>query len=837
MLFLVYNINGIYFFFFFFIFFFFFTDVRSLDVKTLSFQATDVREEISTNLYSDSKSNSSSSSLNCGSYTQSTNSGLNEEIDFMDISSSNDSRESYSSLYSSSSFSPPSYHNNTKTNYNGYGNESFPNNPSPYNTPFSRGIQASISSTKIKADVTGISFSPPRSNFLPKFENSLPSLVYSLAPPRASEIDSLPDRDWNQEFNEVLESPLMERAKKLCQLEREFVEVASKIGKIIISEKHVHPSQKTIKPIQIDSGYAGGDKYQAKGIFFKFAVDRHSIYGSDEYAMKVACHELKGHTALVSCGMMHGLKLGLMTVIDYQGSRLTAVSVLPISGETLVYGSSDAGKVVCTSLDVMNDVMRQCGKVLNLKGHLAGIGKDKKFIYGPCDLEGHLGSDGRLYAIDLARLFPPETPKRNVPGGFLYRLLRPELVRQFDKPLSSDAFTLFGEHDSEKHDAEVREATEFLHNHIIPSFAISLSKESSENISSPPISDILVKLHRAGINIRFLGEVRSYITDTSLRKTILTEICARLFKNELRKKLRESKRPETYPQFCINFFNTIFGDKPVCKVFWQAMKKPMQQRFINSLRECEMDISFDIRKHVHMESLFYRLQDSIGVSFNASYSDFPLEKNHFNEFIVKAKQMYTVPRIEADTAAELARETKNSSEAKRLLLLAREKYNSVLELKPDDHIVLSNLGMVLAESAMLESDNNNRKILFEDANKKFEASLELNGEDFQSLVMWSDVLINQVTLDKNNDNSKLLLKKALAMSLKAESFSSGIGAVSIARASAIQGHEKVVQKWLKHAKLTGNLPKYEVLIEDPAFESFKNREWFSDLLDNDLMEL
>merc|ERR1712232_417721 len=141
--------------------------------------------------------------------------------------------------------------------------------------------------------------------------------------------------------------------------------------------------------------------------------------------------------------------------------------------------------------------------------------------------------------------------------------------------------------------------------------------------------------------------------------------------------------------------------------------------------------------------------------------------------------MGTVPRIEADTAAELARET----------------------------------------------------------NKKFEASLELNGEDFQSLVMWSDVLINQVTLDKNNDNSKLLLKKALAMSLKAESFSSGIGAVSIARASAIQGHEKVVQKWLKHAKLTGNLPKYEILIEDPAFESFKNREWFSDLLDNDLMEL
>jgi hypothetical protein len=38
-----------------------------------------------------------------------------------------------------------------------------------------------------------------------------------------------------------------------------------------------------------------------------------------------------------------GLNVPLMAVIDYRGFRLLAVSILPISKDTLVYGSSDAG--------------------------------------------------------------------------------------------------------------------------------------------------------------------------------------------------------------------------------------------------------------------------------------------------------------------------------------------------------------------------------------------------------------------------------------------------------------------------------------------------------------
>jgi len=402
-----------------------------------------------------------------------------------------------------------------------------------------------------------------------------------------------------------------------------------------------------------------------------------------------------------------------------------------------------------------------------------------------------------------------------------------ELVRQFDKPLSSDAFTLFGEHNSDLHDAEVREATELLHREIIPSFARSLSQLDKEL----RMEDILIRLHRAGINIRFLGEVRSHVTNEAQRKLLLTEIYARVFKNEIRRKLRDCKSPHAsaYAQLCLNFLNTIFGSQPVSNILWTAMKKPLQRRFPSAL-STEEQRGVDLRAHVNMEMLFARLQSTLGVTFNASFSDFPLSLSHFREFVVQTKQMYTVPRIEADTAAELARTTKDVMERRRLLSLAREKYHSVLELKPDDHIVLSNLGMVMAETAMLEADESQRRELFEESNERFRASLQLHANDPHSLVMWSDVLINQVILLENSDDT--LLDQAMQMGLQAEAVTSGIGALAIARVSALQGGGREVKRWLRHASLTGNLTSVEAIIHDPAFAVLTKTKWFRPFLED-----
>jgi hypothetical protein len=56
----------------------------------------------------------------------------------------------------------------------------------------------------------------------------------------------------------------------------------------------------------------------------------------------------------------------------------------------------------------MDHLMDVLGQHLNLRKHL--VGKQRAAIVGPGDIEGHLGTDGRYYLLDFARLMPPETP-------------------------------------------------------------------------------------------------------------------------------------------------------------------------------------------------------------------------------------------------------------------------------------------------------------------------------------------------------------------------------------------------------------------------------------------
>jgi hypothetical protein len=95
-----------------------------------------------------------------------------------------------------------------------------------------------------------------------------------------------------------------------------------------------------------------------------------------------------------------------MALIDYRGYRLVCVSILPISSNpsTLRYGSKDAGVNVVASDSVLNRRMKEAAEKLNLKGHMAGTGKCRCFLYGPADIEGHLSfKDKRYYVLDFAR--------------------------------------------------------------------------------------------------------------------------------------------------------------------------------------------------------------------------------------------------------------------------------------------------------------------------------------------------------------------------------------------------------------------------------------------------
>jgi len=126
--------------------------------------------------------------------------------------------------------------------------------------------------------------------------------------------------------------------------------------------------------------------------------------------------------------------------------------------------------------------------VLNLKAHeLWDPANGAVTLYGPFDMEGHRGTDGRYYLLDFHRMFPPDIGADHpliagpgppnqahsapgaVPAGLssdaphpvsastresqlppsrsphLCQLLRPELVRQNASPLNSDAFSRNGQ--------------------------------------------------------------------------------------------------------------------------------------------------------------------------------------------------------------------------------------------------------------------------------------------------------------------------------------------------------------------------------------------------------
>lgn len=50
------------------------------------------------------------------------------------------------------------------------------------------------------------------------------------------------------------------------------------------------------------------------------------------------------------------------------------------------------------------------GRGVALRGVAVGPAHALKEIYGPCDIECHIGSDDRVYVLDTARVFPPAPP-------------------------------------------------------------------------------------------------------------------------------------------------------------------------------------------------------------------------------------------------------------------------------------------------------------------------------------------------------------------------------------------------------------------------------------------
>ncbi len=108
-------------------------------------------------------------------------------------------------------------------------------------------------------------------------------------------------------------------------------------------------------------------------------------------------------------------------------------------------------------------------------------------------------------------------------GHFLYKLFRPEFLKNLPLPLSSDAFSQFGNPDNLTiHNKENQEAAKMLMN-LVKQFASFLD----DNYMRYKAHELTEILHREGINVRYIGVLRSHAKVNGLKALLLNEMVAR----------------------------------------------------------------------------------------------------------------------------------------------------------------------------------------------------------------------------------------------------------------------------------------------------------------------
>ncbi|PRP78266.1 hypothetical protein PROFUN_13876 [Planoprotostelium fungivorum] len=565
--------------------------------------------------------------------------------------------------------------------------------------------------------------------------------------------------DWNDEFQKILALPentedeKLHKYSELSSLNKDFVHIAKTFGKIIISERYLHAKHRTINPTTEVGGVAGGEKYVYHGILFKFAIDWRNLYGGDHNAMKAANHELQAVTRYYEC---EGISVPLMTLIEYRGYRLVAMSWVPITSRTLVYGSQDGGYTVLASDEKCNRLMQMAGKRLNLKGHYAGLRpQTSKFIYGPCDIEGHL-NENHFYVLDFARVFPPVEQKPNGPRNtYLYQLFRPEFVRRLEFPLSSDAFSTFG-HDNNIHEEDIRRATRQLHQAVVQ-FAQMLDRDPS--LYNELRGNLTERLHRSGINCRLLGMLRHNVKSTAIRSVILEEMISRVIKNHLRAKLRSKmeklKTLAEYPykMVILDLFQTILGSsgrsvQSIVDFWFHSLKEELESCFERGLNEEEKEEDFDLRNIIDIPKLFDAVQKKTGVKLTKQ-SRVALEKNPRDFSLVisdirkascRVKSMNVVSLAEGNALALqsiiVSKSEGGEISAARLFTMAMSKFEEAICQTPDSRGSLNNYADILVQLAVTAGDQSHD--YFATAVEKYTVA-----ENASSLLHLGDILHQQ----------------------------------------------------------------------------------------------
>ncbi|ELR12268.1 uncharacterized protein ACA1_372570 [Acanthamoeba castellanii str. Neff] len=519
-------------------------------------------------------------------------------------------------------------------------------------------------------------------------------------------------RQWNEEYQSVVSKGLKnlkpEDVRTIARLMNDFVRQAETYAKIIINELNVPDHRKTIKPAGV-GGVAGGRKYIVQGILFKFCLDplvskkpMTWLYGGDrpddDAAIKAAGLELQG-LCTSTTATITSLHHPLIALIDYKGFRLVAICLLPIGP-----GSNDAGHTIKVGDAKLDQMMELLGEYLNLRKHLVGKqGATSKAIWAPTGAITSL-LDGR---------------------GVFFRMLRPELVRSFRVPLSSDTFTGWGMYDDNRteYELDVREATNLVIEERIPALAEEIDQ---------------LKMHSRGVNLRHLGRLRQQMRSDRDGRLIFSIALSRAFKSKLRERMRNSVQNQKH--------SASESDH-----FWQrGIKRTLKQKFPFLLTEEERHEDYDLRGVGYIKMAF-TLSFNLGLVQLPSVVTEAIFKDPTSVQLVET-DILSIPAIVKHThlthifssnicMLEAATNNHKVSAALRLLYQAREHLvtatNMLASLCPYANWVLGCVEVEIASRLLFDQE---AERLFTSSYNRFERSCQLDKANQAQLNSWADAL-------------------------------------------------------------------------------------------------
>ena|SRR3990167_1347298 len=142
---------------------------------------------------------------------------------------------------------------------------------------------------------------------------------------------------------------------------------------------------------------------------------------------------------------------------------------------------------------------------------------------------------------------------------------------------SPDGFSLFETGTKAVSKAELLEATERLHKHVIPKFASDLDQLFKNDTKSRKITaqNLIASIHKAGINVRHLGLLCKQCLTFKAKSLLITEMIARVVKGSINELFRELAKSffsnDKMIQILIFHLNLLINNlQPKQKYFWET---------------------------------------------------------------------------------------------------------------------------------------------------------------------------------------------------------------------------------------------------------------------------